>query len=723
MKKIYFLLILSLLFALPIQAQNLPTIPKNPDRPTVAVVLSGGGAKGFSHVGVLKVLEEEGIPIDLIVGTSIGSLVGGFYASGYSADSLLYLIHQQNWDSLLVDAVDRKYLPTTDKTTQQRYLLSLPIKERKILIPQGAMKGQNIINLFSGLTANFPSGSDFMDLPIPFACITADIATGEEIILTKGNLPYAMYSSMAIPGVFEPARIGDQVLVDGGIVNNFPVDVARNMGADIIIGVDLRDDYFTAEQINSVGDVISNLINIYSKGKDIYLPLCDVRIQPDITGYTAASFSQEACDTLYVRGFNAAQEQIGKIRSLKKKLNLPDPEKTSEKYIKKNEWKVSEIEFDCDKNYNYEFLSKVLNLPLNESYNYSEIKEAIDKLYGLGSFKSIYFNLDQIEGKDEYTLVLHIKSEATTRQNIGLRVNTTDIASLLVNLTWKDYSKAIGYVSLSAELSANPGFQAIAETNWQHLPDLGFMVNIKSQDYTIYTKDHNYKTDLVYTYAKAYLEERLNFFRMGLSIQEEFYHRNAPISTKYLFTSLRAYFRADNLDDFYFPLRGTNTRVDFTTDIDNLDSGSLTSHLLLSTENWIPLDKNLTLIANGYSRIALGLNYSGIKSTLIGGESYSRYLPYHFPFLGLPPVIVGEANTAIACIGLRLNFAKYHYLTLQFNMLQQFDSSFMYLDEKSVYGGGIKYSMKTAIGPIDIAFGASNYMNRPSFSANLGLWF
>lgn len=722
LKTVFFTLLASLLLSVNVFAQDLPTIPRNPERPTVAVVLSGGGAKGFTHVGVLKVLEEEGIPIDLIVGTSMGSLVGGLYCTGYSADSLLYLMHQQNWDTLISDMVSRKHLTTIDREMQQRYLISIPIKEKRLIVPQGAMKGQNVINLFSGFTANFPSNGDFMKLSIPFASVTADITSGDEVVFTSGSLPFAMYSSMAVPGVFDPARIDNRVLVDGGVVNNFPVDVAKNMGADIIIGVDLRDDYSSAEDINTVGDVVWNLINIYSKAKDIYLPLCDVRIFPDVSGYHSASFNSEACDTLYERGIIAAQEKIDEIRAVKKKLKSAELQKTSTKYVQQNKWLITDVKFNSDKKYNEEFLLKIIDLPLNESYDYDEIKQSIDRLYGLGSFKNIFFSLEN--NTDGRTLILNLESQSTKQQSIGFRVNTTDMAALLINHTWRDYARSLGFVSLSVELSANPGFQAVVETNWHNFPNLGFKYNIKYQDFAIYDDGKKIvKSDLLYTYGKTYLEQRFNFSKMGISLQEEYFQGNTPTFERFLLTGASAYIALDNLDDFYFPSSGSNSSIDLTFDFDNLDEGHFSSYLSASSENWIPVNDRLTLEANIYGRIVLSKECPAIKRTIVGGESYSRYLPYHFPFLGMPPVSYTENYMGIASLGLRFKVMKSHFFTLQFNTLQQGHENILFLTNRAVYGGGLKYAIKTPIGPIDVALGVSNYQNRPSFSANLGLWF
>ncbi len=275
-------------------------ISQDAERPKVAVVLSGGGAKGFSHIGVLKVLEEEGIPIDIIVGTSMGSLVGGLYSIGYTADELRDLAHNADWSELLSDNIPRKELDQNTRIEKQRYVLTVPVaKGDKTGIIKGYIKGQNIINLFCGLIANVPESANFNDFPISFACVGTDLETGKEVVLNSGFLPTAMFSSMAIPGVFEPSEFDGHLLIDGGLVNNFPTDVAKKMGADIII-------------------------------------------MPNIEGYGTSSFYTSAVDTLINRGIKAGREAIDQIRSLKLKYNL-QPRQISTALVQQNDWKINDI--------------------------------------------------------------------------------------------------------------------------------------------------------------------------------------------------------------------------------------------------------------------------------------------------------------------------------------------------------------------------------------------
>lgn len=226
-------------------------------RKKVGVVLSGGGAKGVAHIKALKVIEEAGIPIDYIVGTSMGSIVGGLYAIGYTPEQLDSMVRKQDWTFLLSDRIKRSAMSLTERERSAKYIVSLPFtKNPKAAMSGGIIKGQNLANLFSDLTMGYHDSINFNKLPIPFACVSANVVNGDQIIFHDGVLSTAMRASMAIPGVFTPVRKDSMVLVDGGIVNNYPADVAKAMGADIIIGVDVQNALKSADKLNSAPDIL-----------------------------------------------------------------------------------------------------------------------------------------------------------------------------------------------------------------------------------------------------------------------------------------------------------------------------------------------------------------------------------------------------------------------------------------------------------------------------------
>ena len=253
MKRIVIFLVVSLLVVYANAQSKKNSSISQPNRPKVGVVLGGGGAKGASHIGVLKYIEEMGIPVDYVAGTSMGSIIGGLYALGYTPDELTKLIASMNWSEYIGNKIDRSSMSLETRKRSSTTQLSIPFSHESLFdkdpntslinnLPSAYVNNSSLVNLFNDLCIGYQEEMDFNDLPIPFACIATDIATGEEVVMRSGSMPTAMRASMAIPGVFSPVTIGDKVLVDGGLVNNFPADVLKEMGADIIIGVEVTNE-------------------------------------------------------------------------------------------------------------------------------------------------------------------------------------------------------------------------------------------------------------------------------------------------------------------------------------------------------------------------------------------------------------------------------------------------------------------------------------------------
>ena len=284
-------------------------------RPKVGLVLSGGGAKGLAHIGVIKVLEEAGIPIDYIGGTSMGSIVGGLYAIGYSSRQLDSIVRTIDWEEFLTDKVARRSLSMIEKDEEIKYLFAFPIREKKISLPSAIVEGQNISSMFSKLTSSVYNIKDFSQFPIPFLCMATDIEKGKPVVLKSGSLAAAMRASMAIPTVFSPEIIDGQEMLDGGLLNNFPVEEVKNMGADIIIGVDVGFRFYKKEEMNSMLKIMEQSIFMHSiESSQLSQKACNILITPRLAGYNASSFNK--ADSLIKRGEWAARQQFEKLREL-----------------------------------------------------------------------------------------------------------------------------------------------------------------------------------------------------------------------------------------------------------------------------------------------------------------------------------------------------------------------------------------------------------------------
>ena len=294
------------------------------DRPKVGLVLGGGGAKGAAEVGVLKVIEQAGIPIDYIVGTSVGSIVGGLYAAGYTANELETLFQTQEWLSLLTDrnaAYSNEPYKTQGGVT---YIFGFPVMDRNSS-GFGIMRGGRIEQVLDSMVS-VKGCTEFESLRIPFRCVAADIRTAKEVVLSKGIVAPAIRASMAIPGIFKPVSKGDWLLVDGGLLNNLPVDVCKAMGADIVIAIDLQQEekqpkpLADTSLLTSIGDFLglSGVIEWLTNRPDIRKhaenkKLADIYIRPDIPDYDVTSFGNKNSARMIKAGEEAAKKHWEKL--------------------------------------------------------------------------------------------------------------------------------------------------------------------------------------------------------------------------------------------------------------------------------------------------------------------------------------------------------------------------------------------------------------------------
>lgn len=377
----------------------------------ICLVLSGGGALGVAHVGVLKVLEEQRIPIDCIAGTSMGAIVGGLYASGYSAQELETLVKSTEWLEIFNENVPRNeksyHRKQDDLNFLVKYRFRLDVNGNPML-PKGIIQGNKIDLSFLDFTLRSRHVDNFDDLPIPFRAVAADVETGEEVVLSKGSLAKAMKASMSIPGVFPPMVIDDKALLDGGIVNNLPIDVARNMGADIVIAVGIPTELKTKEELGGAFDIIGQVTSLLiKKNEDLQrktLTDKDVLITPDIKGYSSASFDKVT--ELIEPGVISANKQISALQrysisslefaKLRRKQMLLEPEKPN----------IAFIDINNKSGVNDNLIRSRIKTQINQPLDMDALERDLISLSGLGYFDEVLF--DVVEKNNQTGIVVNV---------------------------------------------------------------------------------------------------------------------------------------------------------------------------------------------------------------------------------------------------------------------------------------------------------------------------
>jgi NTE family protein len=391
-------MLVSLLICLIILASGV--IHANEARPKIGLVLSGGGARGAAHVGVLRVLEELQIPIDYVAGTSMGSIVGGLYASGLTADQIAEALTEMDWDAALQDRLGRRDDAMARKRESDRFrdsLLSLGLRDGQIQVTDAAIQGQNVILALQRFTAHVAHIKNFDDLVLPFRAVATDIITGRKIVLGSGDLATSMRASMAVPGAFAPVQHGEALLVDGGISDNIPIDVAREMGADKVIVVDISTPLHSKDEIGNLFTITDQLTRLMTqingKAQIATLTEQDIILVPELGDITSSAFDRAAeAITIGEATARAMQAQLAAYsvsekeyeNYLAKRPTIHEPDRT-----------ILDIRIDHNTNYDEAVLHQRVNLEAGSPLDLDRLEQNLTAIYGIGNFQHVGYELMQ----------------------------------------------------------------------------------------------------------------------------------------------------------------------------------------------------------------------------------------------------------------------------------------------------------------------------------------
>lgn len=699
---------------------------QGPERRKVGLVLSGGGAKGVAHIGVIKVLEEAGIPIDYIAGTSMGAIIGGLYSIGWSTQELDSLVRNQDWMALLSDKIPRRDKLLSEKEITDMYILSVPLSlDKKFSIPSGVLAGESVLNLLNEMTLGYHDDDlDFDSLPIPFACVAYDMVKGEEQVYRKGNLPLAIRASMSIPGAFAPVIRDSMVLVDGGIYNNFPVDVARDMGADIIIGVDLAAGPHDMEGLTSMMGLIDQITTFL--GREQYaknLQGVDLYLKPDIKPYTSSSFNSEAVDSLLVRGERCARQNWDAIVALQDSIYNGQTYMVRKERLLANDTdsvRIGNIEFVGLTRNEETFLRPSFGIDEQTVVTKGRLNDAITKLRGSGAFSYVTYTL---ESRPPYTLTVSVDEKQEAMINVGFRFDTEEMASILLNTTLSLRGLQGPKLGLTVRLNENPYIKLDFRSSNILRGRLSLSYMYKSNNYRLYRSGRGInniafgqnRVELFFSPANPIM------FNPKIGVSYEHFNYNS-----FLFASdddriavkpegFINYYLTGNLEtlnDHYFPTRGVSVYAKAALHTDNgygYNKGTPFASVYYSIRWALSATDRLTFIPSVYGRTLIGNEVAYSYYNYIGGEVAGRYMEQQIPFVGIQHM--ETANRSVLTVGLeaRMRLFVRHFISLKGAYGIQDENFFkMFTESRNLFGFGLKYAYNSPIGPISILFDISN---------------
>ena len=713
----------------PLQSQH--------SRKKVGLVLGGGGAKGAAEVGVLKVLEEADIPIDYIAGTSIGAIVGGLYAIGYDAADIDSLYRNQDWIFLLSDQVKRESETFLSKEEREKYIVYIPLsKERKVSLPAGYVKGQNIFNLFSKLTVGYHQVDDFSNLPIPFRCVAVDLVDGKEVVFSSGSLPMAMRASMSIPGVFAPVEW-----------NNLPVDVAKEMGADVIICVDLSTGWKKKEELKSPSAVVEQLISMMGQTKyRKNMAEADLYINPSLKGFSAASFQPEAIDTMIQRGELAARQKWGELMDLKKYIYADVPDSIMQNEILKDQkllklqkplhteaYHIGRIRIEGIGGEEEEWIRKKIALRDDSEVTPGDIDATLAMLRGLNIFSRVEYRLSNDE---PYELVFMLEPNESRRISVGARFDTQDLASVIAQISNNQQFSTRHHYALTGRISRNPFLEMKYAYGNLFGAKMGFSYQLAHYDFDLYGGKH--KLDalefLSHSLAGFYTRDIGNF-RLKSGVQFDYYHyhsdmfmRDGSIQSRSSdhFLNYFASVTMDTYDRRYFPTRGSRIQVQGVLHTDDglkYADGNPFGEATFCGESALRLNSRLYLLPKLKSRFVFGSSIPAIYQNYAGGVADGYYLPWQMAWESVQHVHLLERNVVTAQLGFRYRVKGKFYFTALGEYGKEAHKFSHILIGDDLWGGALRASYDFVLGPVSIQANYSSMGKNVGIYINAGFMF
>ncbi len=717
------------------------------DTTKVGVVLSGGGAKGYAHVGALRVIEEAGIHIDYIGGTSMGAIVGGLYAAGYTPDQMDSILQTTDIFAELTDQIEREDRSWFEKEYTEKYALSLFIRDLQLSIPTALSNGQSVFDLFAGWTMAVNDINDFSQLPVPFLAVGTDVVTGEQVLLEEGFLPLAMRASGALPGLLAPVRVGGRLLTDGGVVNNFPIEEVKAKGMDVVIGVTVEEGLYTEEELTSIFELLTQIstFQMVRRSKE-QEQSADLVIRPSLTEYTMTSF--DAVDSLVAGGERAARQQWEALRAIARQQQSERPARPPLP-VTIDSLYIGEVIVRNNAAYSTDNILAAFPRRLRGNLSPEEFFEGIDALYATNRFNFVRYQFSDNQS-DLRSLIIdpELRPGYDRQLRFGFHYDQIYNSSVLVNLTARNLFAANSVTVLDLIAGDNLRYNLHYLIERPRGPDWGLNSYLRYNDIEVdltqpirinpnLTLD---KTDIDFldwhaeVYARLFTNKN---YSSGLAAGIKYFESdnsqvsgavNAPILSNRsgFFFSGSLFYRYDSRDDRFFPTIGSDIEMQVRA-IRPLSQSALADRDADISYNF---DLQLTKMARLSADWSLGVGVNaGLLINdpvqpyfyLLGGY-YQNFINNFRPFIGLGFADAVGTDLLMGQLWLRYRPFENHFITLSTQAAALDEGPEALIDqEPDYYGLGLSYGYYSPLGPIELTYGLSNEGSSVFF--NLGYWF
>ncbi|WP_308469759.1 patatin-like phospholipase family protein [Gelidibacter japonicus] len=747
MKKFTYIILLALFISLSMNGQD--TILEQPQKaPKIGLVLSGGGAKGFAHIGVLKVIDSLNIKVDYIAGTSMGAIIGSLYASGYSGKQLDSIFSSLYFDDVINDNLPRSAKTFYERDNSERYAVTLPFNNFKLKLPSALSRGQNVFNLLSKLTLHVTDISDFDQLPIPFFCVATDVETGKAVILDHGNLAQAVTASGAFPSLFQPVIIDDRVLIDGGVINNYPIDELKAKGMDVVIGVDVQDGLAKREDLNSAPAILLQ-INNYRTINDMIKKVekTDIYIKPDITDYTVVSFSEGR--KIIESGARAARSKMEGLEQLPKYKSSRGIELD---LASKDSIAINEVIIRGNNRYSRAYILGKMKLEEDAKVSYADFNEGVNNLVATNNFTTFYYEFQKTDRPNVYDLSATVdESEITSFLKFGLHYDGLYKSAALVNFTKKRALLDDDVMSLDLILGDHVRY------NFEYYIDKGFYwsIGLRSR-FNQFSKNINVKlflndyeqsltglnkigvelqdqTNQIYlqTLFRKDFALSLGGEHKRLKIKSETVLVNVPGDKQYFentdYLSVFGTLRLDTYDNKYYPKNGVYFSGDFHLYLHashfNKDFNKFS---MAKADIGYAFGISNKLSANIFTQggFKIGDNNTQSLDFALGGYG-NNFINNFISFYGYDYITLTGDSFVKGTLNLDFEIFKKNHITFAANYANVgyglFESGDWFSSPYTGYALG--YGLETFLGPLEAKYTYSPELGESIWLFNLGFWF